>query len=121
MIAVRLLHVLARVAVRVRSPLEAKALVDAAGALFPPYASSAHARRDAAAIARSGTCLTRALAIAARLPDSAVVIAAKKPSAFAAHAWVERASGERISDDDEGFEWSTNEIVRLKRGGASFS
>jgi len=87
----RLLHVVARLAVRARTPLRAKQIVDAVGRLLPPL-SLGEAMRIAQELEGSGTCLTRALTIAARLPRSEVVIGSDGPTevAFSAHAWVER-------------------------------
>jgi hypothetical protein len=87
----RLLHVVARLAVRASTPLRAKRIVDALGGLLPPL-SVGEAMRIAQELEGAGTCLSRALTIAARLPRSQVVIGSDGPteSSFAAHAWVER-------------------------------
>jgi hypothetical protein len=86
-----LLHVVARVAVRARTPLRAKRVVDAVGRLLPPL-SLGEAMKAAQELEGSGTCLSRALTIAARLPGSQVVIGSdgRSEGAFQAHAWVER-------------------------------
>ena len=91
LLANEILHAIARVAVRVGPPIRAKKIVDAVGRLLPPI-SLGEAMRTAQELARSGTCLTQALAVAARLPDSEVVIGSEGPgdAGFAAHAWVER-------------------------------
>jgi hypothetical protein len=87
----QLLHLVARITLRTVSPERAKRIVDATAQLMPPLSLS-----DASVLARtlegSGTCLTRALTVAARLPGSQVVIGSDGPAgpAFAAHAWVER-------------------------------
>lgn len=49
------------------------------------------ARRAARAIARQGTCLSRALAVAARTPTADVVIGVepRKDAPLFAHAWLE--------------------------------
>ncbi len=86
----RLLHTVARVAVRLRPPLEAKRIVDAFGQLLPPL-SPGKAMRVAHDLEGRGTCLTRALAVASRLRGSEVVLGTDGPVAprFSAHAWVE--------------------------------
>ncbi len=92
-----LLHVFARVAVRAATPLRAMRMVELAGGLLPPL-SPLEALRVATELEGRGTCLSRSLAIAARLPFAEVVIggslAPGRP--FAAHAWVEH-EGEAIS------------------------
>ncbi len=87
----RLLHLVARVAVRVSSPLRARQVVADLGGLFPPL-TLAEATQVAHRLEGAGTCLSRALTIAARLPGSQVVIGSDGPEAgsFWAHAWVER-------------------------------
>jgi hypothetical protein len=90
-IATLALHVLARVAVRARPPLEAKRLVDALGSVLAPLPLG-EAIRIGQELEGRGTCLSRALVIAARLPGAQVVIGAQTGAGngFAAHAWVER-------------------------------
>jgi hypothetical protein len=90
-IETRALHLVARLALLASTPLRAKRMVDALGRLLPPL-SLGEAMRLAQTIEGTGTCLTRALAIAARLPGSEVVIGSDGASGrkFAAHAWVER-------------------------------
>jgi hypothetical protein len=85
------LHMLARVALRVRRPLQAKALVDRIAGRFPPLRSVESARDAARALFPSGSCLSRALTIAAALPGAEVVIGVDAWSAarVAAHAWLE--------------------------------
>ena len=68
-----LLHLVARVAVRVRPPLEAKKVIDAIARLLPPL-SLGNAMRVGQEAEGRGTCLTRALAVASRLPGSEVVL-----------------------------------------------
>jgi hypothetical protein len=87
-----LLHLVARITLRTVSPERAKRIVDAMALFMPPLSVN-----DASLVARtlegSGTCLTRALTVAARLPGSQVVIGTDggpAGPAFAAHAWVEQ-------------------------------
>jgi hypothetical protein len=89
-IADRLMHALARAAVRLRPPLDAKRVVDTFGRLLPPL-SPERAMALAESLEGRGTCLTRALVVAARLPGSVVVLGTDgvQGQAFSAHAWVE--------------------------------
>jgi hypothetical protein len=89
-IADRLLHVVALVAVRARPPLEAKRVVDAFGRLMPKLSPNDAVRLGKAMEGR-GSCLTRALAVSARLPGSEVVLGTDGTGdgEFTAHAWVE--------------------------------
>jgi len=86
----RLLHTIARLAIRLSTPVVARKIVFAAGSRFRKL-STIEATRLAHRLRRSGTCLTRALTIAALLPDAEVVVgrSASDDRAFAAHAWVE--------------------------------
>jgi hypothetical protein len=86
----RFVHLVARVALLTRPPLEAKRWVDAVGRWLPPL-SPEGAMRVAQSLEGHGTCLTRALAVAARLPGSEVVLGSDGPArgSFTAHAWVE--------------------------------
>jgi hypothetical protein len=77
------LHVVAYVALRKLPLRSAHRLVLQASSLVPARTPS-HAPR-----LRGGTCLSRALAISARIPRSDVVIGVSTPGAFNAHAWVE--------------------------------
>ena len=87
----QLLHLGARVALRVAAPLRAKRIVDAAGRFLRPLSSEEASRVASQLERRRGTCLSRSLAVAARLPSSEVVIgSAMVPGQpFSAHAWVE--------------------------------
>lgn len=112
----RVLHLVARGALRVGSPLRAKAIVDRVARLWPPLEGPAAASEAAWAIAREGSCLSRALTVGASLPGAEVVLAVDvwSGSRLAAHAWLE-VGGRRIPDrrgaEDAVFEG--NEIARL--------
>lgn len=95
------LHLVARVALRVAAPARAKRFVDWVGLAFRP---TSDALDEAAGLRASGTCLSRALALSARLPGSAVVIGIDQPPrlGFRAHAWVERAGKPVCQDDAHG-------------------
>jgi hypothetical protein len=103
-----LLHAFARVAIRIWPPLEAKRRIDAIGSLLGPV-NFDEAYRCSRRL-RGGTCLSRAMVIASRVPGAEVVIGAnRKVGTFLhAHAWVE-AEGKSI-----GFDATSAEIARLK-------
>jgi hypothetical protein len=89
----RLLHLVARVALRAaHAPARAKRIVDAVGRLLPPLTLGEAMVAAQELEGAGGTCLTRALTIAARLPRSDIVIGSDGPTegSFSAHAWVER-------------------------------
>jgi hypothetical protein len=107
------LHWLARVALRVRSPLQAKALLDRVGRLFPPLRGVESASEAAQTLFSSGSCLSRAMTIAAAVPGAEVVIGVDAWSAarLTAHAWVE-LDGVRV-DTRPGDAEFPDELVRL--------
>jgi hypothetical protein len=103
------LHLVARFATRVLPPDRAKRVVDRMGELLPPLRAAVDAEAYLAELSGSGSCLTRALAVAARWPGGQVVIGGNVGEAlrdFAAHAWVENR-GIRVGAD------SSIEIARL--------
>jgi hypothetical protein len=112
MIVDRLLHTVARIAVRARPPLEAKRIVDAVGRLLPPL-SLGTSMRVAQELGGRGSCLTRALAVSSRLPGSEVVLGTDgvRDRDFSAHAWVEH-DGTLVS----GAPAARHEMVRLRTG-----
>jgi hypothetical protein len=85
-----LLHIAARIAIRVWPPVTAKRRIDAVGSLLRPV-DVEEASRIADRLV-GGTCLSRAITIAARMPGAEVVVGAKPVpwAPFSAHAWVER-------------------------------
>jgi Transglutaminase-like superfamily len=87
----RALHWLARAALRLQGPAGAKRTVDRVGCWLPPYRTVADAQRDALALGASGSCLSRALAVASRTAGAEVVIGVNPRVAakLYAHAWVE--------------------------------
>jgi hypothetical protein len=103
-----LLHAAAWMAIHLWSPPEAKRRVDAIASLLPPLKLAQ--ARDVARCLRSGTCLSRSIALAARLPRAEVVIGARrKPGEpVIAHAWVE-CDGASI-----GFDEGATELARLR-------
>ena len=100
------IHGVARVALRWSSPVRAARVVRTLGKWLPPIdrdaACSAVARLDDRG---RGTCLTRALAIAARVPGARVAIGVEPPLMHArgiAHAWVETEEGPLRANDPRG-------------------
>ena len=104
------LHAVAYWSLRVLPPQRAHAFVVRAGSLLPQRRSVDAVRRAARRL-RRGTCLSRALTIAARAPGSDVVIGVGRPSELNAHAWVE-IDGVPLAPTDP----SGSEIARLRRG-----
>jgi hypothetical protein len=87
----RVLHRAARLALRVQSPLAARRTVARLGSLLRPFADADEARAAGESLMRGGTCLSRSLAVAARLPGSSVVIGVDvwRSARMSAHAWVQ--------------------------------
>ena len=84
------------------------------GRFLPALRGELDALRVADAIEPRGTCLSRALTVAARLPDAEVVIGVDSGSLsprvpFMAHAWVE-LNGAPLRTDDA----REGEIVRFR-------
>jgi Transglutaminase-like superfamily len=84
------LHGVAWVALRVQSPVSAMRTVTRIGASVRPFANLADARSGARRLWPTGSCLSRSLAISARLRGSSVVIGVdpRWSPEFRAHAWV---------------------------------
>lgn len=94
------LHGAAWLAVRVLSPSTAKRAVDAVARLVPSFSSEEEAREGERALGSIGSCLTRALTIAALLPGSEVIIGVdpSRAAKLHAHAWVE-VNGRPLGDN----------------------
>lgn len=90
-LVLRALHGLARLSLRVTSPLKAKGVVDAAARFVPLLHSTERAKAAMSLLDGRGSCLSRSLTVAALLPGSEVVIGVNPsaPEGFHAHAWVE--------------------------------
>ncbi len=108
-IADHLLHAVAWLSLRAMPPKEAYAVVLRAGAVLPQRRSVPAIRRAAARL-RFGSCLSRAMTLAARAPGSEVVIGVSPPGAFSAHAWIELDGAPLDPNDPVG-----TEITRLRR------
>ena len=101
-------HLLSRLAIGALPPAEAKRWVEVVVSRLTPL--DIEAAESLARQLRHGTCLSRAIAVAARLPASEVVIGSRRSidgSAFA-HAWVE--CGETRIGNTEG----TLELARFR-------
>lgn len=85
------LLVLARGLLRAARPLQAHAVMVRLGAWLPALHTPEDARLAARSLGRHGSCLSRALAVAARAPTADVVIGVEPRGAapLFAHAWVE--------------------------------
>jgi len=89
-VGTRALHELAYFTLRFSSPLTAARIVRKAARWVTPYKGADEAREAAARLEGRGTCLTRALAVAARLRGAHVVIGIDPSTeATLGHAWVE--------------------------------
>lgn len=112
------LHAFARVLLRCCSPRRAYEILRRVGALLPPHVDRDGVVRASASMKRRGTCLSRALAVAARAPAAELVIAVTPfpNDRLFAHAWLELA-GEPIAVS----EVAGSEIARLGNGRVAHS
>jgi hypothetical protein len=96
-----LLNLAARVFLRAFRPLTAHAVLMKLGRGLPQRTSREDVRRAASALAGQGTCLSRALAIAATAPGADVVIGVRPEgeAQILAHAWLE-VDGEPLDQAD---------------------
>lgn len=101
-------HLAARVAIQVFPPLTAKKWVEQVASPLQPL--DAETATTLAQRLRRGTCLSRAITVATRLPDSYVVIGARglPGEATVAHAWVEHGST-RIGESE-----GASEVARFR-------
>ncbi|APR99539.1 lasso peptide biosynthesis B2 protein [Pajaroellobacter abortibovis] len=83
-----ILHVLAYALLHIQKPQRAKTILDQIGKLLPPLDSSSKVEKAVRTL-WGGTCLSRALTIAARTPKAEVIIGVNPPGPTLAHAWVE--------------------------------
>jgi hypothetical protein len=87
-----IVHVLARVLLRISSPVQTYRTLRRVGSVLPQRSSRAAVRGAAIRLSRRGTCLSRAMAIAARSPDVDIVIGLVPRNGaqrMLAHAWLE--------------------------------
>ena len=108
------LHAVARGAIYLQSPLRAKRTVGWIGAHMKPLEGVDKAR-SAMRLLRGmgGSCLSRSMTVAARLPGSVVVLGVDPRSSarVSAHAWVEK--DREIVDDAGAATCSTEELARF--------
>lgn len=110
LIGIHLLHCASRMAVRLAPPLDAMRIVRRCARwlepLLEPLSDERTIGRHAESLENHGTCLTRAIAIAARVPRAEVVISVNPgaPRPYFAHAWVEIDGRPVRSEDRHGHE-----------------
>jgi hypothetical protein len=85
------IHLAAWALLKTSSPARAHALILRIGGLFPRIAQREDVLRSLRTMGPYGSCLSRALAVAARTPNADVVIGVdhRKDRPLFAHAWVE--------------------------------
>lgn len=111
-----LLHILARVLLRVCAPSRACLILGWTAALLPKRETRSDVRHAALRVRRTGgTCLSRAMTVAARSIDAEVIIGVMPagPAPFFAHAWLEIARQPIDASDVMG-----HEIARVRCGRA---
>lgn len=108
------LHSFARFALWRWPPLEAKEHIDRVARRFRPLSGVEDARAAVALLFPSGTCLSRAVTVAARLPGAEVVIGIDPWAAarLKAHAWLE-VEQERVDTNPRGPTPVPDELARL--------
>ncbi|MGH7297446.1 MAG: lasso peptide biosynthesis protein [Polyangiaceae bacterium] len=115
MIVDELLNVAALLLLRLCRPVTAHAVLMHLGRPLPSRRSLDEARKKVAGLSARGTCLSRALAVAARTPSADVVIGIRGNgnAGFRAHAWLEVEGWSLDSLAHEQYE----EITRLRGPG----
>jgi hypothetical protein len=110
MLSLHALNLTALVALAFLKPKDARGLIGHLGARLPRRLDEGQARDAVGRLKPLGTCLSRSLAIAARLPNAEVVIGVRKEGAgdVRAHAWVELDGKPLIADEVVG-----EELARL--------
>ena len=86
------------------------------GAFLPPLVRRADIAKSASRLRSRGTCLSRSLALAARMPEAEVVIGAapRRGERLFAHAWVElRGEPVHMNEDEKHEIGRVDEIGRL--------
>jgi Transglutaminase-like superfamily len=111
MFSLHALNLAALLALRFLKPKDAYGLIGRIGAKMPRRIDEATARDAVGRLKPLGTCLSRSLAIAARLPNAEVVIGVRKDQEdgdLRAHAWVEVAGRPLVNAEMVG-----DELARL--------
>jgi Transglutaminase-like superfamily len=103
MLSLHALNLVAVVALAFLKPKRARGLVGRLGATSHSI-DEAEARDAVFRLKPLGTCLSRSLAIAARLPNAEVVIGVRRDSDVRAHAWVELAGKPLVESEVIGVE-----------------
>jgi hypothetical protein len=113
-VQLRALHILARMALRLGSPLRAKALLDRLGRRFHGLSGAEEARAAVSELFPAGSCLSRAVTIAAVLRGSEVVIGVDVWSSarLSAHAWLE-VDGVPVDTSPGSTMENSHELARL--------
>jgi hypothetical protein len=111
----RALHLAAQVALRGRSPVAAKQIVDRLGRAMRPFRSVEEALEAHEILRGRGACLTRALAVASRAPGAEVVIGVnpRQSAHLVAHAWIE-VGGVTIGERQGPSAGAITELARLR-------
>lgn len=101
MIADEALNLAARLLLRVCAPMTAQAALTRLGRHLPQRRTRLELARAAASLSARGSCLSRALALAATAPTADVVIGVRPSpqNGVDAHAWLEM-EGEPLREDD---------------------
>lgn len=103
MVLSHLLHSIAYVSVRLLPPIRAQRALARVAAALPQL--NREQSTQALARLRGGSCLTRSMTVAARLPGASVVIGVPRPGYdFEAHAWVEHEGRALLVSDPKGAE-----------------
>ena len=106
--------VLTRIVLRLCPPLQAYAILTRLGALLPPHDDLSDVLRVRNRVRGRGSCLSRALAVAARAPqvDLVIGVTPRPNMPLFAHAWLELA-GMPIDPSDV----AGSEIARIRGTG----
>jgi hypothetical protein len=107
------LHAIARGALHMQSPLRAKRTVSWIGAHMRPLEGVNEARIAMRFLGGGGSCLSRSMTVAARLPGSVVVLGVnpRGSARLSAHAWVEK--DREVVDDAGPGDRTTEELARF--------
>ncbi len=116
-----ILHAFARVALRLCTPQSAYAIVRRVGRFLPTHGDRSDLVRAGKRLRRRGTCLSRALTIAARAPEAELVIgvAPRAGESLFAHAWLELGGQPIDPADVAGYEIARLGDVASSRGTVS--
>lgn len=111
MLSLHALNLAALVALTCLKPRDARSLVERLGKAMPDRLDRSDAAEAVVRLKPLGTCLSRSLAIASRLPEAQVVIGVRKEGLLGdvrAHAWVEHLGRPLVASEVVG-----EELARL--------